>query len=105
MPPQAHDFPRVSMSVRSLLLCSNLIRRSIAVHVYLMPCFFLSLQPVSVGDLVVKRLEATQRLQGNAGDVEAKQMLAYIEQQVDIIQNQGSAHGGRRWSGPTSTRA
>ena len=23
-PPQAHDFPRMSMSVRSLLLCSNL---------------------------------------------------------------------------------
>ena len=43
----------------------------------------LRAQPVSVGELVVKRLEASQRLQENPGDVVAQQVLAYVEHQVN----------------------
>jgi len=35
-----------------------------------------------VGDLVVKRLEATRKLQENPNDFTAQQTLAYIEQKV-----------------------
>lgn len=37
---------------------------------------------MSVGDLVVKRLEATRKLQENPNDFTAQQTLAYIEQKV-----------------------
>ena len=41
-------------------------------------------QPVSMGDLVVKRLEASQRLQQNPADIEAQKLLAYVEHQVPL---------------------
>ena len=46
-------------------------------------CMYMS-QPVSMGDLVVKRLEASQRLQQNPADVEAQKLLAYVEHQVPL---------------------
>lgn len=39
---------------------------------------------MSVGDLVVKRLEATRTLQENPADFTALQTLAYIEQKVSL---------------------
>ena len=52
----------------------------------------LPLQPVSVGDLVAKRLEATHRLQQNPADYEAHQTLAHIEQQVSSSLQHKSSH-------------
>ena len=43
-----------------------------------------SSQPMSMGELVVKRLEASQRLQVNPLDQEAQQLLNYVEQQVCV---------------------
>lgn len=37
-----------------------------------------------MGDLVVKRLEASQKLQQNPADVEAQKLLAYVEHQVPL---------------------
>lgn len=47
----------------------------------------LPLQPVSVGELVVKRLEATRRLQQDPSDISAQQTLCYIEKQVWILRS------------------
>ena len=37
-----------------------------------------------MGELIVKRLEATQRLQQNPQDMEAQQMLNYVEHQHQV---------------------
>lgn len=37
-----------------------------------------------MGDLMVKRLEASQKLQQNPADTEAQQMLAYVEHQASV---------------------